>query len=86
VKPSYLGAEEEVVYLLLFDGADDGETLEDIAQAMLTARLSEALPIPVLDAWDRRLWESSRSKDLVVDLQTCGDCHEGYLVRLTEKV
>ena len=53
---------------------------------MIIARLSEALPIPVPDAWDRQLWESARSKDLVVDLQTSGDCQGGYQVQLTEAV
>jgi hypothetical protein len=75
---------EEMVYLLVFDGEDDGQTPEGRAQGMLTARLSEALPIPVLDDWDRLLWESARSDDLVVVLQTCGDCQDGYLVQLTE--
>ena len=77
---------EEEVYLLVFDGEDDGETPEDRAQAMIIARLSAALPIPVLDAWDRQLWESARSKDFVVDLQTSDDCQGGYQVQLTEAV
>ena len=72
------------MYLLVFDGEDDGETPEDRAQAMIIARLSEALPIPVPDAWDRQLWESARSKDFVVDLQTSGDRQGGYQVQLTE--
>jgi hypothetical protein len=53
---------------------------------MIIARLSEALPIPVLDAWDRQFWESARSKDLMVDLQTSSDCQKGYQVQLTETV
>jgi hypothetical protein len=71
---------EEEVYLLVFEG----ETSEGQAAKMLTARLSETLPIPVLDDWNRQLWEAARSKDLVVDLQTCGDCQEGYVVQLSE--
>jgi hypothetical protein len=71
---------EEVVYLLVFEG----ETPEEKAMEMLTARLSEALPIPVLDDWNRQLWEAARRMDLAVDLQTCGDCQEGYVVQLGE--
>jgi hypothetical protein len=51
---------------------------------MLTARLSEALPFPVLDDWNRQIWETAQRKGLVVDLQTCGDCQEGYVVQLGE--
>jgi hypothetical protein len=80
--PGKWQAGEEVVYLLVFEGED----AEDQAMEMLTARLSGALPIPVLDDWNRELWEAARSKDLVVDLQTCGDCQEGYQVQLTETV
>jgi hypothetical protein len=70
---------EEVVYLLVFDG-EEGEQ----AMKMLTARLSETLPIPVLDDWNRQLWEVARNKELVVQMETCGDCLEGYVVHLGE--
>jgi hypothetical protein len=76
---------EEVIYMLVFEGAE-GIAHEAQATQMLTKRLTEALPIPVLDEWNRQLWEAARRNDLVVDLQTCGDCQEGYMVRLTETV
>jgi hypothetical protein len=69
---------EDVVFLLVFEV----ETPEEQSMKMLTARLSEALSIPVLDDWNREHWEAARRKDLVVDLQTCGDCQEGYVVQL----
>jgi hypothetical protein len=70
---------EEVVYLLVFEGEE-----EEQATKMLTSRLSEALPIPVLDEWNRQLWEVARTKELVVQMETCGDCQEGYVVHLGE--
>jgi hypothetical protein len=71
---------EDVVYLLVFEGED----AEEQAMEMLTARLSEALPIPVLDDWNRQLWEVARNRELVVQMETCGDCQEGYVVHLGE--
>ena len=71
---------EEVVYLLVFEGEDT----EELAMKMLTARLSEALPIPILDEWDSSLWAAARNKELMVELHTCGDCQEGYVVQLGE--
>lgn len=64
----------------------EGETPEGQAVKMLTARLLEALPIPVLDEWNRQLWKAARSQNLVADLQTCGDCQEGYIVQLSEMI
>jgi hypothetical protein len=72
---------EEVVYLLVFEGEDDGEAQ---AQHMLAVRLAETLPIPILDEWNTSLWEVARKKELVVRMETCGDCQEGYIVQLSE--
>jgi len=74
---------EEVVYLLVFEGSE-GNAPEEQATQMLTKRLSEALPIPILDEWNAPLWEAARNKGLVVDLQIRGDCQEGYVVQSGE--
>jgi hypothetical protein len=74
---------EDVVYLLVFEGSE-GNAPEELATQMLTKRLSEALPIPILDEWNAPLWEAARNKELVIDLQTRGDCQEGYVVQLGE--
>ena len=68
------------MYLLVFEGEDAVEQ----AMKILTAQLSEALPIPVLDDWNRQLWEIARNKELVVQMANCGDCQEGYVVHLGE--
>jgi hypothetical protein len=70
---------EEVVYLLVFDGSE-GTAPEEQAIQLLTKRLSEALPIPILDEWNASLWEVARNMELVVDLQTRGDCQEGHII------
>ena len=71
---------EEVIYLLVFEG----ETPETQGHFSLTARLLETLLIPILDEWNEPLWEVERRETLVVDLQTGGDCREGYAIRLSE--
>ncbi len=71
---------EEVVYLLVFEGVD----VEEQAMKMLTVRLSEALPIPIMDNWNASLWDVAQNKELVVPMETCGDCQEGYVVHLGE--
>ncbi len=76
---------EEVVYLLVFEGETaDGESPMDQAQRMLAVRLSEALPIPILDEWHESLWEAGQREALIVGLGVGGECQEGYLVQLTE--
>lgn len=74
---------EEVIYLLVFEGAERNAP-EAQASQMLTKRLSEALPIPILDKWNASLWEAGQQENLIVGLETGGDCQEGYLVQLTE--
>ena len=78
---------EELVYLLVFEGELlDGSTPEIQARRMLTSRLSETLPIPILDKWHESLWEAGQVENLIVGLLTAGDCQEGYLVQLAETV
>jgi hypothetical protein len=76
---------EEVIYLLGFEGELlDGSTPETQARRVLTSRLSEALPIPILDEWHESLWEAGSKGNLILGLETGGDCQEGYQVQLTE--
>jgi hypothetical protein len=78
---------EEVIYLLIFEGElSDGSLPGTQAQGFLTPRLSETLPIPVLDEWHESLWEAGQLENLIVGLETSGDCLEGYEVQLTEKL
>ena len=78
---------EDVMYLLVFEGEiPDRSTPETQAQRMLTSRLSETLPIPILDEWHASLWESGQMESLIVGLETGGDCQEGYLIQLSETV
>jgi hypothetical protein len=76
---------EEVVYLQVFEGeVVDGSTPESQARSMIASRLSETLPIPVLDEWYASLWDAGQRENLIVGLETGGDCQEGYQVQLTE--
>ena len=76
---------EEVIYLLGFEGELlDGSTPETQARRVLTSRLAETLPIPILDEWHESLWEVAQMENLIVGLLTGGDCQEGYQVQLTE--
>lgn len=85
--PGKWQAGEEVIYLLVFEGELlDGSTPETQARRVLTSRLSETLPIPILDEWNESLWEVAQMENLIVGLLTGGDCQEGYLVQLTETV
>lgn len=71
---------EEVVYLLVFEGEDADEQV----MKMLAARLSEALPIPILHEWAEILWEGVIEQGLIIELVTLGDCTSGFGVQLTE--
>jgi hypothetical protein len=76
---------EEVIYLLVFEGEMlEGSKLGTQTRPALTSRLSEALPIPILDEWYESLWESGQRERLIVGLDTGGDCQSGYMVQLTE--
>jgi len=76
---------EDVVYLLVFEGEKMDRLMpETRAQRMLTSRLSETLPFPILDEWYESLWEAAQTKKLIIELETQGECQEGYLLQLTE--
>ena len=76
-----------MIYLLVFEGELlDGSAPEAQARRMLTSRLSETLPIPILDEWHEALWEAGQQENLIVGLETGGDCQQGCLVQLTETV
>ena len=76
-----------MIYLLVFEGELlDGPTQVNHAKRMLTSRLSETIPIPILDEWNESLWEAGQKENLIVGLETGGDCQEGYQVQLTETV
>ncbi len=76
---------EGVIYLLVFKGELlEGSTPETQAQRVLTSRLSETLPISILDELHESLWEVAQIENLIVGLLTSGDCQEGCLVQLTE--
>lgn len=71
---------EEVIYVLIFEGELlDGSTTESQARRLLTSRLSETLPIPILDEWHEALWEAGQVENMIVNLLTGGDCTAGYL-------
>lgn len=76
---------EEVIYLLLFENElSEGADHENQAMLMLTARLSEALPIPIMDSWAKTLWEVGLRERLIFELVTVGDCSIGYSVSIRE--
>lgn len=76
---------EDVVYLLVFEGELlDGSTPEIKLGRMLASRLSETLPIPILDRWAVTLWEAGAKKELIGDLAASGDCPSGHWVHVSE--
>jgi hypothetical protein len=76
---------EDVIYLLVSEGELlDGSTPETRARSMLASRLSETLPIPILNEWQESLWEAGQRENLIAGLDIGGDCQEGYLVHLSE--
>lgn len=78
---------EEVVYLLEFEGElPGGSTPEVKPWRMLASRLSETLPIPILDRWAVTLWEAGSKKELIGDLAASGDCQSGHWVHVSESV
>jgi hypothetical protein len=83
--PGKWQAGNEVVYLLVFEGElTDGSPPETQASSMLASRLSETLPIPILDRWAITLWEAGMESDLIDEVVACGDCRSGYLVHVNE--
>ena len=78
---------KDEVYLLVFEGELlDGSTSEIKVRYKLTSRLSETLPFPILDEWREFLWEVAQMENLIVGLETGGDCQSGHQVKLTETV
>jgi hypothetical protein len=76
---------EEVIYLLVFEGElPDGSSLETKARRFLTSRLSETLSIPILDDWHESIWEAGQMENLIIGLETGGDCQKGYIIQLGE--
>jgi hypothetical protein len=51
---------------------------------MIASRLSETLPIPILDRWPVTLWEAGAKKELIGELATSGDCSSGHWVHVSE--
>jgi hypothetical protein len=78
---------EDTIYLLVFEGGQlYGSTTEIQAQSILTSRLSETLPIPILNEWHGDLWNAAQLENFIVELEIGGDCQEGYQVQVTETV
>ena len=76
---------EEVAYILVFEGGlTDGENPEKHACQMLPSRLSEALPLPILQEWAEPLWDAGIEQELITELATGGDCTVGYWIKLIE--
>ena len=73
-----------MAYVLVFEGKlPDGSIPENQATNLLTARLSEVLPIPILHTWDEVLWKTSVKDEMVGNLVTAGDCLVGYWVKIS---
>jgi len=76
---------EEVVYLLEFEGELPGGSTPKVKPwRMLASRLSETLPIPIMDRWAVTLWEAGSKKELIGELAVSGDCSSGHWVSVTE--
>jgi DNA invertase Pin-like site-specific DNA recombinase len=56
------------------------------AWQMLPSRLSEALPVPVLQEWAETLWEAGIEQTLITELMTVGDSPAGFGLHLIETV
>ena len=78
---------EEVIYLLVFEGdLANGADPKEHACQMLPSRLSEALPVPIMQEWAEALWEAGIEQELIGELTTGGDSLAGFAVQLTETV
>jgi hypothetical protein len=74
-----------VVYLLVCEGElSDGLKPETWTRRLLTSRLSETLSIPILNEWEKHLWEIGQIENLILGLVTGGDCQAGYIVQMDE--
>ena len=71
--------EDLFAYLLIFRGTPDpGKELIQL----FVERIKEALEVPILDEWSVALWKQARSRKLVQDLATGGDCILGARIDL----
>jgi len=78
---------EDTVYILVFESdLAEGENPEEYAYQMLPSRLSEALPIPIIDRWSEILWEAGFEKGLITKLATGGDSLLCFSVQLAQSV
>jgi hypothetical protein len=68
---------DDATYLLVFDGEAETE-----AKRLLTKRLHEALPIPVLDEWAEALWNAADDRGWISEVRAAGDCRGCWQVSL----
>ena len=77
--PGKWESEDLSAYLLIFRGTPDpGKELIQL----FVERIKEALEVPILDEWSVALWKQARSRKLVQDLTTGGDCILGARIDL----
>ena len=85
--PGKWQAGDDVAYILVFEGdLTDGENPEEHACQKLPSRLSESLPIPVLQEWAETLWETGIEQELIAELTIGGESLAGFSVQLTEEI
>lgn len=60
----------------------EGYTPKGHATQMLTGRLLEALPIPIVDTWGESLWAAGVKKYLIGELLISGDCSADFAVNV----
>jgi hypothetical protein len=83
--PGKCQPEEDAAYMLIFDGdLTDGKEPEDHTCLILSSRLSESLPLPIMQAWSEQLWSAGKDNQLIAELETGGDCYAGYWISLNE--
>ena len=67
------------------NGKRDSKRLTDKELIQLfVERIKEALEVPILDEWSVALWKQARSRTLVQDLTTGGDCILGARIDLRQ--
>jgi hypothetical protein len=77
--------EESAAYVLAFDGElTDRMNPEEHTCFLLSSRLSEALPLPIMPSWSQQLWKAGKEKGLITELSAGGDCKAGYQIELLE--
>jgi hypothetical protein len=77
--------DEDAAYMLIFDSdLTDGKEPEDHTCLILSSRLSESLPLPIMQAWSEHLWSAGKDQQLITELETGGDCYAGFWIGLNE--